>query len=629
MRASFARFVWDVVWGTVAALVTFAGLARVAAATEEETAKEAAARSEVIAALKAEAAGDNDERSKRLYAAWLAAPQLAEANWHIGRVRFGDDWLPLGEVVGRAESDPDLAKYQELRSRAAGARSLRELARWCQKHEMPDRARLHYAQLLSDAALDAETRREAIQALELEPVAGLWLTRQEVAERRKQLEEVQAALEKWLPVLRNLQGAIDGDDFKRRDNAIGELQKLKDPATIAALETVLSFGGPRFQEEAVKRLATFREYEATLVLVKYAVLSPHALTRRAATAALKERPLHEFVPVLLGGLKSPLKSQFQIRWDARGRLIYDRAVLQEGTTSNLLLLAHHLSLPNVSTQMRSTSTARTVPRTERAEPKITTTATGVNKFEAFAAERQALINRAGNEQAAVALVNSQREAENERIYDVLEAATQAQEPRSTSQWWNWWQDYNQYSWPKPTYCYHQSSARAYTAQLYIHQHTSGTVWPASCFLAGTAVRTETGPRPIESIQPGDRVLAQDADSGALSYKIVLKTTLRPPTKMVQLTIGDDTIVTTQGHPFWVNGHGWKMAKELAPGELVHSLGGATKVEKIEPVADSQAYNLVVDDFNTYFVGLQGLLVHDNEFRRPTQAIVPGLIEAAD
>jgi hypothetical protein len=30
--------------------------------------------------------------------------------------------------------------------------------------------------------------------------------------------------------------------------------------------------------------------------------------------------------------------------------------------------------------------------------------------------------------------------------------------------------------------------------------------------------------------------------------------------------------------------------------------------------------------NTYFVGQSSLLVHDNEFRKPTRAIVPGLIE---
>jgi len=38
---------------------------------------------------------------------------------------------------------------------------------------------------------------------------------------------------------------------------------------------------------------------------------------------------------------------------------------------------------------------------------------------------------------------------------------------------------------------------------------------------------------------------------------------------------------------------------------------------------------VVDDFNTYFVGQTGLLVHDSVYRRATTAIVPGLpVQAA-
>jgi intein/homing endonuclease len=96
--------------------------------------------------------------------------------------------------------------------------------------------------------------------------------------------------------------------------------------------------------------------------------------------------------------------------------------------------------------------------------------------------------------------------------------------------------------------------------------------------------------------------------------------------MIRVTAGSEELVTTLGHPFWVNGHGWKMAKELAAGDLLHSLGGSVKIEKVEPIGEEKAYNLVVDDFNTYFVGHAGLLVHDNEFRKPTRAIVPGLIE---
>jgi hypothetical protein len=172
---------------------------------------------------------------------------------------------------------------------------------------------------------------------------------------------------------------------------------------------------------------------------------------------------------------------------------------------------------------------------------------------------------------------------------------------------------------------YQSSSEAYYYGLTNYTLITGTRG-YSCFRAGTLVRSQTGSVPIESIQPGDRVLSQDQNTGELAYRVVLNTTIRPPGKMIRVTAGSEELVTTLGHPFWVNGHGWKMAKELAAGDLLHSLGGSVKIEKVEPIGEEKAYNLVVDDFNTYFVGHAGLLVHDNEFRKPTRAIVPGLIE---
>lgn len=588
-----------------------------------------AARQNVAAALAAEAAGDNAQRSELLYKAWQAASDLPEANWHIGRVRVDDQWLTLGEAASRALGDAGEAKYRELREKASGGRALRELARWCQKHGMPDRAKLHYAQLLNDPAADGGWKAEAIEALGLEQVNGVWFTREEVAARQKQLRESQADLEKWAPTLRRLQVAIDGDDFKRRDAAIGQFHALQEPGIIVSLEAFLSAGGPRFQGEAIKRLATFREYEATQALVKYAALSTYSLVRKEAMQALKQRPPHEYVPILVGALQSPLTTQFQVQWDRNGRLVYERALMQEGISGDLLLTVHHLSTPANLTVRSSTSDIKTVPVTEEARVNVQTTTFGTSRLDAFAAERDSIVTRAQNDQAAVVVANSQMEAANNRIFEVLEATTDARQPRLPASWWQWWQEHNQSYWPKQTYHVNQSSERVYYSQTSVHEQRSGTQWPrvhgsASCFVAGTLVRTAAGTRPIESLKAGDRVLSQDVDTGELAYKLVLRTTLRPPTDMLQLKIGDDQIVTTLGHPFWVNGHGWKMAKELKAGDQIHSLGGSLEVHHYEKVADNQAYNLVVDGFNTYFVGTQGILVHDREFRRPTQAIVPGL-----
>jgi hypothetical protein len=67
-----------------------------------------------------------------------------------------------------------------------------------------------------------------------------------------------------------------------------------------------------------------------------------------------------------------------------------------------------------------------------------------------------------------------------------------------------------------------------------------------------------------------------------------------------------------------------MAKELSGGAVLCGLGRASQVRSIEPAGEAKAYNLVVAEFNTYFVGERGILVHDNTPRRPTPAAVPGV-----
>jgi hypothetical protein len=68
-----------------------------------------------------------------------------------------------------------------------------------------------------------------------------------------------------------------------------------------------------------------------------------------------------------------------------------------------------------------------------------------------------------------------------------------------------------------------------------------------------------------------------------------------------------------------------MAKFLTAGDILHRANGLVVVESIGEAPSERSYNLVVDEFATYFVGEQRLLVHDNTMRKPTQAIVPCLV----
>ena len=223
-------------------------------------------------------------------------------------------------------------------------------------------------------------------------------------------------------------------------------------------------------------------------------------------------------------------------------------------------------------------------------------------------------------------VRSQNEivrSRNQRLFSTLRSVTEQDLPDDPQRWWNWWLQENEryMNVNQPTFYKDLISSRP--------REVRTRIFPSSysCFVAGTPIWTETGPKPIEQVKVGERVLSQDSESGELAYRFVTNTTLRPPSKTLRVKIGNDEIWSTLGHLFWVSGKGWKMAKHLEAGDLVHSVDGAYPVTAVEKGPTAEVHNLVVDQFNTYFVGERPLLVHDNMPHRLTPTIVPGLVES--
>ncbi len=135
-----------------------------------------------------------------------------------------------------------------------------------------------------------------------------------------------------------------------------------------------------------------------------------------------------------------------------------------------------------------------------------------------------------------------------------------------------------------------------------------------CFVAGTQILTENGKVPIENIKIGDYVYSEDPETGEKGLKRVAQTFINEINELVYVTVNGEEIVTTPGHPFYVVSKGWVGADELKVGDsLIVYKGKQVVVEKVKlellstPVT---VYNFEVEDFHTYYVGENSVLVHN-------------------
>jgi hypothetical protein len=133
------------------------------------------------------------------------------------------------------------------------------------------------------------------------------------------------------------------------------------------------------------------------------------------------------------------------------------------------------------------------------------------------------------------------------------------------------------------------------------------------------VRTIEGPRSIESIQVGDRVLLQNPSIGLLAFQPVLAVHENDPSPTLRIAIDGETIVATGIHRFWKAGNGWTMARDLQTGDRVRMIGSVVPILSIEADATQPVYDLDVAENRDFFVGKAGLLVHDFSFAQPVHA----------
>ena len=143
---------------------------------------------------------------------------------------------------------------------------------------------------------------------------------------------------------------------------------------------------------------------------------------------------------------------------------------------------------------------------------------------------------------------------------------------------------------------------------------TGGITSNVCFVAGTTVVTSVGYRAIEDICAGDEVWAEDPETGEKALKEVVQTFVNETKELVHVFVDGEEIVATPEHPFYVSQKGWVSACELRVGDILVSVNGKyVIVEKIQheilekPIT---VYNFEVEDFHTYYVGKNSILVHN-------------------
>lgn len=580
----------------------------------------------VAEALQAEAAGDADRRAMLLDQAVAVAPDYQLARWHRGEIQTAGQWQSVETLQQTAADDPRRAEYLQLRKLADDSLDAQlALARWCRRNNLDGEAWFHWANVVSKQP----GNEEALRALGMRWYQNRLLTYDEIDQAKQHYRENREAAKRWAPQITRWERAIAGD-LPEREQAIDEIRNLADADAIPALEELtleadISDDLDRVRCRQISRafvhaLSNMRAHVATESLVRHALLSPVTSVRDVAITALHERPLHDFVPMLLDALAMPIESTFRVSTDRDGSVHYWHSFYRKGREANWAIEGRSSVMQvdlNGTTQLLGDDGRTVVGERRTSGVAITAQKTAV----ATVAQTRYGIAATQTEQQVDA-INATTIAKNRPILLVLHQVTGQELGDDPKAWWKWWDDYNDYYSKGEPPLYERRYVE--TEMRYYRVPTSE---PArhSCFAPGTLVWTSTGLRRIETIEIGDLMLAQDTDTGELQYKTVMGRTLRPDRATRKLRIDKETLQATLGHPLWLAGEGWRMAKLLEPGAVLHGVHGPVLVETNEAGEKMDVFNLIVADYHNYFVGEAGVLVHDNSPRQPTTATVPGLV----
>jgi hypothetical protein len=504
------------------------------------------------------------------------------------------------------------------------------------------------------------SREPAWKRLGYRKVNGRWVTDEQLASLKAESEARKAADRTWRPRLEKWRRDLLSKTESKRAEAERLLAEISEPAAVRSIGEVF-LGGDRLDaRRAVQLLGQIDAVSSSRLLAHLAVFEADPEVRRAATETLRRRDPREFADVLIAricdpikfkvnpvagpgapgeliveGKKSTLKRTYasppspevamlpgdRVRLDENGLPVIDRSLGQGLVTDPVEFGRLALSPDDPFTRMivYESMTRPIGPRTFFYSVVARSMTIPVGRM-ALESHRLAAASRRQleNDTDSIERHNDALREDNERIVGVLQQATGRDFGANQEAWLTWLTDQvgfalrSRNSTPEKPLIVEEVPI-AYDAPpiapTFIDKPLS--YFRVSCFGAGTLVQTLKGPRPIETLKIGDRVLTQHPKTGALAYHPVTNVHHNPPSPTFLVKVAGDTIVSSTFHRFWVVGKGWVMARDLKGDETLRLLDGPSRVESISEGPVQPVFNLDVADSHNFFAGSVSALVHDN------------------
>jgi hypothetical protein len=573
-----------------------------------------------------------------------------------------------------------LADYRIRRERIPDtAEAHWQLAEWCAQNNLPDEARVHYQAVVR---LDP-AREQAWENLGYRKQKDRWVNSEQIAAERSEASAQQKADKHWSPLFEKWRSWLGQRSKTKRAQAEAGLARVDDPRAVPAIMRVFSAAGPDNQDRAAQVLRALDAPAASRALAWLAAFGVATEIRTLAATSLIGRDPREFADFLIGLLRAPVKYEvrrvggpgspgelyvegkrlnnrifynapaplatFQpadtfAGYDANGLPIVNRVVTYVPMPIAAALDPTLTGAPDLSNAAQALGQTKLGAAGQALGQKMyqnqqqnTAIATGMQNVGALIprdgyfrmpitaqipvgqlmaqANQRAMSSQQQLEEDLAALERYNKDVNllNIRVLAALQTASGKNLGSDRGSWSKWWSTLVATSSAAPVPPRDSGGQNATAAA------ESNARADVPSFAAGTQVWTVTGLRPIEDLRAGDKVLTQDAATGALGFAPVLTTrpVVREPVKSI--TIGDSTVIATDLERFWVAGKGFIKARDLEPGDAVRALNGALRVGAIADAGTRPVYHIEVVDGRVIVVGQRGVLAHDHRLAQPWSA----------